>query len=172
VTHGLPGSGKTQLSGALLRASGAIRWRSDVERARLLGRGRYQADDTDAVYERLHELAALSLRAGMPTIVDAACLLRAQRDAWHALAARLAVPFTLLSCDAPPEVLRQRVRARTQRHDDASEAGEAVLERLRAQQQPLADDELAHVVRVDTSASWSAAALAARWLATPTMLRL
>ena len=168
VTHGLPGSGKTQVSGALLRASGAIRWRSDVERARLLGGGRYQRADSDAVYARLHELAALSLHSGLPTIIDAACLQRAQRDGWQALATRIGVPFTLLSCEAPLSVLRQRVHERARRDDDASEADEGVLELLRSRAQPLADDELAHTLRVDTSQPWSAAVLAAHWMATPT----
>jgi hypothetical protein len=165
ITHGLPGSGKTWVTHALLAASGAIRWRSDVERARSLGAGHYQAGDTEAVYARLGELARLSLGAGYPTIVDAACLRRSQRDALRSLAAELHVPCVLMHCDAPPELLRQRVRERTQRGGDASEADESVLRQLTAQAEPLAPDEAALAVQVDTSQPVSAAALAARWLA-------
>ena len=165
VTHGLPGSGKTWVTHGLLQATGAIRLRSDVERARMLGGDHYQADDSAAVYERLHELATLSLGAGYPTIVDAACLQRAQRDPWRTLAARLHVPYVLLHCDAPADALRQRVRERALRGGDASQADEAVLQMLTTTQEPLASDELVRVLRVDTSQSVSAAALAAHWLA-------
>ena len=165
VTHGLPGSGKSWVTHGLMQATGAIRLRSDVERDRLLGGDHYQAADSGAVYERLRELAELSLTAGYPTIVDAACLQRAQRDPWPALAARLRVPYVLLHCDAPADVLRQRVRERALRGGDPSQADESVLQRLTATQQPLADDELARVQRVDTDQAVSAAALAAHWLA-------
>jgi hypothetical protein len=165
VTHGLPGSGKTWVTHALIGATGAIRWRSDVERRRMLGSGHYQAADSEAVYARLRELARLSLGAGYPTIVDAACLRRRERDALRALAVQLHVPCLLLHCDAPRDVLRQRVRERAQRGADASEADEAVLERLARLVEPLAGDELAHTIRVDTSAAVSSASLAGQWLA-------
>jgi aminoglycoside phosphotransferase family enzyme/predicted kinase len=170
VTHGLPGSGKSWVTHALVQATGAIRLRSDVERARLLGGGQYQTADSDAVYERLRELATLSLAAGYPTIVDAACLQRAQRDLWSALAARQRVPYVLLDCEAPIDVLRQRVRDRTLRGGDPSQADEAVLQTLTTSRQPLASDELPRVLRVDTDQPLSAAALAAHWLAARTVL--
>lgn len=165
ITHGLPGSGKTWVTHALIAASGAIRWRSDIERQRSLGAGHYLASDSAAVYARLGELARLSLGAGYPTIVDAACLQRSQRDALRSLAAELHVPCVLLHCDAPPELLRQRVRERARRGGDASEADEAVLQHLSAQAEPLAADETALAIHVDTSQALSAAALAAHWLA-------
>jgi len=165
VTHGLPGSGKSWVTHGLVQATGAIRLRSDVERARLLGADHYQAADSSAVYERLRELAELSLSAGYPTIVDAACLQRAQRDPWPALAARLRVPYVLLHCDAPADVLHQRVRERALRGGDPSQADESVLQMLTSTQQPLADDELARALRVDTDQPLSPAAMAAHWLA-------
>jgi len=165
VTHGLPGSGKTWVTRDLLGVTGAIRWRSDVERRRMLGSGHYQASDSEVVYARLRELARLSLRCGYPTIVDAACLRRAERDALRALAAEMQVPCVLLHCDAPPDVLRQRVHERAARGSDASEADDAVLQKLGGWIEPLAPDEQRLAIRVDTSQPLSAAPLAARWLA-------
>ena len=165
VTHGLPGSGKSWVTHGLVQATGAIRLRSDVERARLLGGDHYQAADSNAVYERLREMAEWSLMAGYPTIVDAASLQRAQRDSWPALAARLRVPYLLLHCDAPAHVLRQRVRERALRGGDPSQADESVLQMLTSTQQPLADDELARALCVDTDQPLSPAAMAAHWLA-------
>jgi len=78
---------------------------------------------------------------------------------------RLRAAGVLLHCDAPIELLRQRVRERAQRGGDASEADETVLQQLTTQAEPLAADETALALHVDTSRPLSAAALAARWLA-------
>jgi aminoglycoside phosphotransferase family enzyme/predicted kinase len=179
VTHGLSGSGKTQLSQRLLEITGAIRVRSDVERKRLFGIGAldasrqrvpdgiYGAEATKRTYERLYELAQLLLQAGYPVIVDAACLRRVERAAFGALAAALRVPFTLLDCRADAQTLRERVRARQQRRDDASEADEAELARQLTFAEPLSDAERAVAVEADTTGPLDVAAIAARWLAMP-----
>jgi predicted kinase len=71
----------------------------------------------------------------------------------------------LLHCDAPADVLCQRVRERALRGGDPSQADESVLQMLTSTQQRLADDELARALRVDTDQPLSPAALAAHWLA-------
>jgi predicted kinase len=149
ITHGLPGSGKTYESQRLLEREGAIRIRSDVERKRLFGlemledsRARgldlYTADATARTYERLLELARVALQAGYPVVLDAAFLRRSERDAARELARELKVPFSILACEAPAEVLRARLLAR---RDDASEADALVLEHLRTSVEPLGADE-------------------------------
>ena len=154
ITHGLPGSGKSFRSQRLLERPGAIRLRSDVERKRLFGLGPleasrehgidlYTSEATRRTYEHLSATARLLLRAGFPVVLDAAFLRRDERDAARALARELGVPFSILDCQAPPEVLRQRLLAR--RHD-ASEADVSVLERLQRAAQPLGVDEIALVV--------------------------
>ncbi|MGZ5776630.1 AAA family ATPase, partial [Ramlibacter sp.] len=154
ITCGLPGSGKTFASQQWLQANGAVRARSDVERKRLFGLGpqadtrahgidAYTVDATRRTYDRLLAIARIALEAGFPVVLDAAFLRREERDAARALAAGLGVPFGILACEAPPEVLQQRLRAR---RDDASEAGAAVLERLRGAAEALAPDEQALVV--------------------------
>ena len=153
ITHGLPGSGKTFQSQRMLETEGAVRLRSDVERKRLFGlsmlddsrsRGMdlYTQEATALTYAHLFATARSILAAGFPVIIDAAFLRRSERGAAHALAQELGVPFAILDCDAPPEVLRERLLAR---QGDASEAGVAVLERLRASAQALGAEERAHV---------------------------
>ena len=151
VTNGLPGSGKTFESQRLLESEGAIRLRSDVERKRLFGLSMldnsraaglnlYDREATVRTYDRLFELARMAIGSGYPAVIDAAFLRRDERDRARALAAELAVPFAILACEAPPQALRARLRTRV---GDASEADEAVLERLRATAQPLEADERA-----------------------------
>jgi predicted kinase len=176
VTHGLSGSGKSWLTRRLLERCGALRLRSDVERKRLHGLpahersaalvpgGIYGPESTLKTYASLQQGARTLLAAGWPVIVDAACLRRAERDAFHALAGELGVPFTLLDCQAAPATLRERVRHRQGQGRDPSEADVAVLERQRQFDEPLAADEqaVAIVCRTDDPAL-DLDALAARW---------
>ena len=157
ITHGLPGSGKTFQSQRLLESEGAIRLRSDVERKRLFGLGMledsrshgvdlYNAQATARTYQHLFSAARSLLQAGYPVVIDAAFLLRAERAQALALARELQVPCAILDCQAPPEVLRQRLLAR---RADASEADVAVLEKLSSLAQPLEQGELARVRKAD-----------------------
>jgi aminoglycoside phosphotransferase family enzyme/predicted kinase len=176
ITHGLPGSGKSWLTQHLLERAGALRLRSDVERKRLAGlaplddsRARgleiYDAASTARTYERLLELARVSLQAGQPTIVDAAFLRSDERAPFAALAHELGVPYTILACHAPLALLRERVAARGLRRDDASEADLAVLDALHGAAEPLDADERAAAINIDTAATWDAAGTTAAWLA-------
>lgn len=149
ITTGLPGSGKTFASQALLERCGAVRIRSDVERKRAFGLDAladtrahgvdaYTPEATRHTYERLLALARPALQAGFPVVLDAAFLRRDERAAARMLARELGVPFAILACEAPLEVLRARLRTRTH---DASEADEQVLDRLAAAAQPLDPEE-------------------------------
>jgi aminoglycoside phosphotransferase family enzyme/predicted kinase len=154
ITYGLPGSGKTFASQGLLQQEGAIRLRSDVERKRLAGLGMladsrqlgldlYDADTSASTYKTLLSLARAVLQAGFPVILDAAFLTHKERSCALALAYELDVPFSIVHCEAPTAVMRDRLLAR---RSDASEADPAVLERLQAVAEPLSDEEIAFVV--------------------------
>lgn len=149
ITHGVSGSGKSQASTALLMADPAartLRLRSDVERKRLFGLAPdaasdgaiYTLDANRRTYERLAELSEHLLAEGWSVIIDAAFLKRSERDAFHALAARLGVPFAILACTAPVDELRRRLNGR---RDDPSEATVAIMERQLEWIEPLGADE-------------------------------
>ena len=155
-----------------------MRIRSDVERKRLFGLDAlarsagsgldlYGADATRRTFERLARHAHAALRAGLPVIVDAAFLRRAERRDFAALAARLGVPFAILDCRASRATLEHRVDARDRTRGDASEADVAVLARQIAHAEPLGADELDATIDIATDAAVDVAALAARWSARP-----
>jgi predicted kinase len=162
VTHGLAGCGKTTATQALVEAFGGVRVRTDVERKRLAGMARaarsgsglgaqlYARDATRRTYERVASLAESLLRGGELAIVDAACLMRWQRDLFRDLAARLGVPFAIVAFRASEPTLRTRIAQRMEQGSDASEADLAVLEHQLATQEPLRPDEMADVVTRDT----------------------
>jgi aminoglycoside phosphotransferase family enzyme/predicted kinase len=177
ITHGLPGSGKTHLSGRLVEAAGAIRARSDVERKRLFGLralessaeriagGIYDRAATARTYARLLEIARLGLAAGWPVIVDAAFLQRAERAAFEALAASLHAPWTVLECLAPLAVLHRRLDERRAAGADASEADGAVLERLVQVDEPIDAAERARAIVVSADGPLDVEAVVRQWLA-------
>lgn len=155
ITHGLSGSGKTWASTRWLAAqlAPAIRLRSDVERKRLhglaalaasgsgLNSGLYSPQAHGDTYASLRTRAAGLLAQGWSVLVDAAFLRRHERDAFAALAAEWGVTFHILACEAAPEVLRERIRARQAAGGDASEATLAVLEQQFGWVEALSDAE-------------------------------
>jgi len=163
LMHGRAGSGKTTVSQAALERLGAVRLRSDVERKRLSGlepqartgaavdAGIYAAAANRRTYDHLAGLAAGILAAGYAAIVDAAFLQREQRDGFRRMAERLGAACVIAACTAPEATLRRRVSERAARARDASDAGAAVLDHQLAAGQPLAQEEEAIAVRVDTA---------------------
>ncbi len=161
----------------MLQTAGALRLRSDVERKRLFGLaplddsparvsgGIYGARATQRTYAALLERARSLLQAGGAVIVDAAFLRRAERARFARLALELGVPFTLLDCQAAHDTLRERVRARRLRRDDASEADEAVLALQIDCDQALTAAERQQALTVQTDDALDVDDLARRWLA-------
>jgi predicted kinase len=174
ITHGLSGSGKTSVTGGLVRSLPAIRVRSDVERKRLhglqasartgsaVGAGLYSAGASRRTYAALAELADALLRNGENAIVDAAFLRRAERLELRQVAAMNAAPFVILDCKASEDELRRRIRARAKAGRDASEADLAVLDHQLATAEPLDRAERRHTVTVDTERGIAPSSLAAR----------
>lgn len=174
LMHGASGSGKTWLSDRLMAELPAIRLRSDVERKRLHGLGAlaqsgsapgaglYDERATRRTYEALLTMAQAVLDAGGWLIVDAAFLLGWQRALFIEAAARRGVPWHIVACDAPRELLQERVTGRNREGRDASEAGPAVLQRQLLSRETLDDRERRSCIQVDTGTRVDVAALAAR----------
>jgi aminoglycoside phosphotransferase family enzyme/predicted kinase len=163
LMHGVSGSGKSAAAQVLLESLGAVRLRSDVERKRLhgldpaartdsdVGGGIYTAEAGERTYRRLAELARAALCAGYPVVIDAAFLERPRRDALREVAHACNAAFQIVSCLAPPDVLRERVARRSRTLADVSDAGPEVLERQLALEHALAPGEAAYATRIDTS---------------------
>lgn len=163
LMSGLSGAGKTWMASQLAARLSAVHIRSDVERKRRaglrelapshsrLGADLYSAEVGAMVYDDLARAAEDVLSGGIPAIVDATFLTRAQRARFAGLAARYAVPAHLILCEAPEPVLRARVTERKRMSDDASEADLDVLAWQTAHAEPPAANEGLDVIRVDTT---------------------
>jgi aminoglycoside phosphotransferase family enzyme/predicted kinase len=160
IMHGVSGSGKSWLSEQLASQWGALRIRSDVERKRLGAESPAVASNTECdlytsemnrlTYARLLEGAESCLKGGMDTIVDAAFLNGDDRRMFRDLAIRLGCQFAILACEADPAALARRIETRGLLRTDPSDATVQVLNRQLKNREPLAADEQAAAIRVDT----------------------
>jgi predicted kinase len=173
--HGFSGSGKTWFSEQLVGLLPALRVRSDLERKRLAGlvagqkvtgvieAGLYGAGVTDRTYRTLARHCETGLRAGFDMIADATFLQRRYREEFRELATALGTRLVIVDCGAPPALLKERLRQRSARGADASDADLEVLRHQLSHHDPLAPDERQSAVRLDAGSD--AATAVARVLA-------
>lgn len=166
ITHGVSAVGKSHVAMRLVESLGAIRLRSDVERKRLFGEqkseaagelqaGIYNNNASQATYERLHQLAAVILRAGFPVVIDATYLKQPQRQAAAEVASETGVPFLILDCNAPDAVIANWLAQRQAEQNDPSDATLEVIAAQQAGRDPLSAEELLQSKRVETNESAS-----------------
>ncbi len=149
LMNGVSGAGKSHVSARLAERMGAVRLRSDVERKRLAGlrpeqsasaepgTGLYGPGMTERTYARLHEISRWLLNEGLPVIVDATFLTRAQRDHFR----DLPVAPVILRVEADEDTLRRHIEERARIGGDPSDADLRVLETQLASEEPPGDDE-------------------------------
>lgn len=162
VMHGLSGSGKTWVSSQLACAMPAVRIRSDIERKRIFGlnetadsgsgvaQGIYSETANEAVYQRMHDLGAIILRAGHVVILDAAYLKLSERERAHEIAAECGATFAIVYAHASAAILRDRIMKRANDRAEASEADLRVLKYQIEKMEPLTPREQIAVVCWDT----------------------
>jgi aminoglycoside phosphotransferase family enzyme/predicted kinase len=153
LMHGFSGSGKTWRSQRMVAELPALRVRSDLERKRLpglaanqvvtgvIGRGLYAAEVSEQTYRTLHRHCETGLRAGFDMIADATFLRLQHRQWFRELAQSLDVKLSIVDCNAPEKVLRERIRERAAQKQDASDADIAVLDHQLENYDPLTDQE-------------------------------
>jgi uncharacterized protein len=137
LVGGLPGTGKSTLSGDLGDTLNATVLRSDEIRKELAGmpatspaaapfrEGIYSAQATTATYESLLERAGVALEMGETVILDASWTDDAWRRRARDLADRRDADLVELECHAPADVAASRLRWRAERRDFRTDAGDA-----------------------------------------------
>lgn len=162
LMHGVSGSGKSWLSRKLVPELRAIRIRSDLERKRMAGirptqqaaagvrEGIYAPQFSHQTYTRLAECAETCLRAGFNVIVDAAFLEISNRELFRVLAKRLGVRRVIISCQANPAELAERIVERSAARGDPSDATLSVLDTQLRELKPFEPAEQAEVLAVNT----------------------
>lgn len=134
VVGGLPASGKTTLATALGERTGWPVVHSDLVRKRLVGvapgtdmsaplrQGIYDAAHTDATYGAMLAEARHHLERGTSVVLDASWTDPRRRDEAAALASATTSDLVALWCDAPLELMVDRIAARTIGHSSDATA--------------------------------------------------
>ncbi|WP_225860369.1 bifunctional aminoglycoside phosphotransferase/ATP-binding protein [Streptomyces triticiradicis] len=131
LVGGLPGSGKSTLSGALADRLEATLLSSDRLRKELAGippersaaaaygEGLYTPEWTARTYAALLDRAAVLLSSGESVVLDATWTSTDQRAAAQAVAERTSADLVALHCEVPDEVSAARLGARSPGPSDA-----------------------------------------------------
>lgn len=157
ITHGFSGSGKTKLAKALAPILNAIVIRSDVERKRLFENhiglpnfDLYSKENSAKTFEHIAKLVKDIISLNRPVIVDATFLRYNHREKFARLASNLHSPFWILDCQAPKEVLKERILARLKQKEDASDATPELLEKQFEIAEALTTEELKRTILLET----------------------
>lgn len=154
---GVHGSGKSEFTYSAMKELGGIRIRASVERARLLGKSLANMpedfDDatTTATYCRMAHVTGLLLEAGYPVYIDGSCLTREQRSLLRNEAEARGLAVMIVSFEADQETLEARVHQRQAAAGLPQEEGLRILKEQQARFEPFDDEELFHLVHLDTT---------------------
>ncbi|MEU8617828.1 AAA family ATPase [Streptomyces sp. NPDC048623] len=171
LVGGLPGSGKSTLSGALADRLGVTLLSSDRLRKELAGipadqpapapygEGLYTPEWTDRTYAALLARASALLSRGESVVLDATWSHARQREAAARVAERTSADLVALRCRVPDEMTAARLEARTA---GPSDAGPDVALAMADREPPWAE-----AVAIDTSGSLEAAVTRALSLVRP-----
>ena len=163
MTCGFSGSGKTTVAREFALRAKAIHIRSDIERKRLFGlkplekssselkKPMYSPEASEQTYAILYTIASVCLESGYTVIVDATFLEKGERKRFMDLGEKMNCETLILHCQAPQELLEERVKKRTEHGIDASEAGYDVLLQQIETFSPLSLEEERKTVTIDSS---------------------
>lgn len=167
ITTGVMGSGKSTVAREVAQRLRAVMMRTDAVRKRLagvplrkrhehaFGEGLYTDAMTERTYAETLRIAEETVRAGWPVVIDGSFSTAAERSAARRMAARLAVPYAALWCDAPDPVIALRLRGRSADPREISDGREEILGRHRARYEPPLGET--DVVVLDTAGDVGAA---------------
>ncbi len=113
--------------------------------------GAYSKEATAEVYAALFANAAAIVASGRPVVIDASFRTRAAREEVRELASRAGVPFMLIECTAPRELLRERLKKRETRATHESDARTDLLDEFERRFEPIDELQASEHVRLDTS---------------------
>jgi aminoglycoside phosphotransferase family enzyme/predicted kinase len=160
---GMIASGKSNAAAMIGELLAAPVLSSDRTRKRLLGRkptdsvrseawsGAYSPKATEAVYDELWRLTDIVLASGRPIVIDASFRTASMRETARRLADRHGVPFLLVECSAPRELIVERLAARERVGGHDSDARTELLDEFEKRFEPIDDLPPSQHLRVDTS---------------------
>ncbi len=112
VVSGLPGTGKSFFCHKLAEKAPFLIIESDVMRKVLFSAPNYSAEENTRLFRALHGLVEELLQKGIPIIFDATNLVEHHRERLYRIADKTGAKLILVSVEAPPELVYQRLQNR------------------------------------------------------------
>ncbi|MBA7673664.1 hypothetical protein ES703_81867 [subsurface metagenome] len=149
VVSGLPGTGKSYFCRKLAKRLPFIILESDTLRKTLFPAPTYSPPESSRLFQAVHHLIEGLLKKGIPLILDATNLSERYRERLYHIADHLDAKLILVRVEAPPEVVYQRLKARSAEtnSENSSDADWAVFQRMKSSVQKISRNHFA----VDTS---------------------
>jgi len=149
VVSGLPGTGKSFFCRKLADRLDYLVLSSDSLRQTLFLQPKYDDNENKQLFPACHALIEELLKRGIPIIFDATNLLERHREPLYHVCDKAGAKLILVSIEAPPEVVEERLLGRERCIDleDKSRAGWEVHQRMKFRKEKIPRN---HFV-VDTS---------------------
>lgn len=147
VVSGLPGTGKSYLCRKLVERLPFIILESDALRKTLFSLPSYSQAESSRLFRAIHLLIQRLLKQGVSLILDATNLSERYRERLYSIAERLNAKLILVRVEAPPEVVRERLKARGENPESKSDADWQVYRKMEPSVQKIQRNHFA----VDTS---------------------
>ncbi|UCG09823.1 MAG: ATP-binding protein [Dehalococcoidia bacterium] len=132
VVSGLPGTGKSYFCGKLAERLHFVILESDVLRRALFPSPRYGPTESRRLFQAIHLLIEGLLKRGMSLILDATNLSERYREHLYSIADHLDVRLILVKVEAPPDVVRGRLKVRQEDPQRKSDADWGVYQKMRS----------------------------------------
>ena len=149
AVSGLPGTGKSYFCNKLAERLPFIILESDALRKTLFSPPTYSPLESSRLFLAIHHLIQGLLTKGIPLILDATNLSERYRERLYNIADRLNIKLILVRIEAPPDVVYQRLKVRSEgtNPESNSDADWEVFQRMKSTVQKIRRNHYA----VDTS---------------------
>ena len=147
AVSGLPGTGKSYFCSKLAEKLPFVILESDALRKALFPLPNYSKEESSRLFQACHNIIEKLLKRGIPVILDATNLSENYRERLYNIADRLDVKLILVRVEAPPEVVRERLKARLENPEGNSDADWEVYQKMTPRVQKICHNHY----KVDTS---------------------
>ena len=139
LISGLPGSGKSYFSRRLVKQVSLLMLESDVLRNVLFPIPSHDNTESARLFRACYALVDDLLRRGVPVLLDATNLIEDHRERLYHITDQLGVKLVLISLEAPPGVVYERLKGRSEGADpeDRSTADWPVYQRMFSRAEPI-----------------------------------
>ena len=153
VVSGLPGTGKSHFSRRLVSQEPLLVMESDVLRKVLFPDPKYTASESKRLFRACYSLIDDLLGHEVPILLDATNLVESHRERLYSIVARRGGRLILVYLKAPPDVVYERLKCRSNGVDpeDNSGADWQVYKRMRSAVQPIKRDHFVFDTSSDIS---------------------